>query len=257
MSGESGPRIASPSGRQGPMECPHDLRRVRRLKVASKRDNGAAPPRPDDRVLIAGILRALETGDSSTAQEHYRVLVEAYQERGYLLAYQILRNEPDAEDVVQESFVKAYLSLADFKGQSSFYTWFYRIVFNMALDLKRKVTRRRSVPASTVGAEGRDENAERFLDRVTADQSVGAGNVETPDSALERREQRALLQRELANLSDEHRAVITLRDIDGLSYEEIAQALSLPINTVRTKLYRARQRLMQIAAERGWDSLTE
>lgn len=81
-------------------------------------------------------------------KDAYRELMERYQDRVYRLAFEVLRNPEDAEDVVQESFVKAYLSLKNFRGQASFYTWLYRIVYNMAIDYKRRITRRGGNPLS-------------------------------------------------------------------------------------------------------------
>ena len=185
-------------------------------------------PAFDDRKLSA----QAKAGD----KEAYRLLVERYQERAYRLAFQVLRSQSDAEDVVQEAFVKAYLSLAKFKGDSRFYTWLYRIVYNMAIDVKRRGSRR------SWEAGGLEEDRLRVgrEEVVFGDESPSG-----PQDMLLRKEQARLIKETLGELSEEHRAVFVLREIDGLSYDEMAQVLGVSKGTVMSRLFYARKKLME------------
>lgn len=167
---------------------------------------------------------------SSGDREAFRGLVERYQGKLLRLVSQIVRSKEDAEDIVQESFVKAYLSLDSFRGQSSFYTWLYRIAFNMAIDFKRRVARRGGEPAPLEAID-----AARNVHAVTA--------VETPGDAIIRKEQAHVISKALDELSDEHKTVIVLREIDGLSYEDIARVTGVSKGTVMSRLHYARKRM--------------
>lgn len=167
---------------------------------------------------------------SSGDREAFRGLVEQYQGRILRFVTQLVRSREDAEDIVQESFVKAYLSLDSFRGQSSFYTWIYRIAFNMAIDFKRKVARR--------GGDGVE------LDEIDKAKHLGSvPHVALPSEALTRREQGESISKALAELSEEHKTVIVLREIDGLSYDEIARITGVSKGTVMSRLHYARKRM--------------
>lgn len=168
----------------------------------------------------------------------FRLLVEKYQVRAFAIAYEILRRREDAEDVVQESFVKAFLALPDFKGNSTFYTWLYRIVYNMAIDFRRKISRR--------GGEAReyDERLEAVVGVAAGAVAVGM-NQNAPDEFLYRKQQAGRISNVLASLSEEHRTVILLREIDGLNYEQIADVLNISKGTVMSRLHYARKKLQE------------
>jgi RNA polymerase sigma-70 factor (ECF subfamily) len=201
---------------------------------------GSASQNPSDEALVA----ATRTGD----RDAYKTLVERYQSRIFSMAFDIVKNREDAEDVVQESFVKAFLSLDKFKGESSFFTWLYRIAFNMAVDVKRKSARRggnhfeykESLGVSPSGDSG-----------VDTSETLGAPaqHVEGPHEALARKQAGQKIQAVLRELSEDHRAVITLREIDGLNYEEIAEALDIPRGTVMSRLFYARKALQKALRE--------
>lgn len=200
---------------------------------------------PPDEILVAATVR----GD----RDAYRTLVERYQGRIFSMALDILKSREDAEDVTQESFVKAFLSLNKFKGQSSFYTWLYRIAFNMAIDVRRKGARRggnhfeykESLGVSSSGT----------LESETAnDGIVGLGHVAGPHEALVRKQAARKMQEVFETLSEEHRAVVTLREIDGLNYDEISEALGIPKGTVMSRLFYARKALQKALAEFAPDS---
>ena len=170
----------------------------------------------------------------------FRELVERYQGRALGLALRVLRDEEMARDVVQDAFLKAYGSLDRFEGRSSFYTWLYRIVMNLCLDRRRRGRTRREV---------------EWNDALEAEEAVGAPALAdpgaAPDEALDRSQLRALRARALAELPDDARRTIELREIDGLSYQEIAQALGIPKGTVMSRLHYARRRLQTALRSAG------
>lgn len=186
-----------------------------------------------EREAEARLIEAVQRGD----RDAYRDLVDRYRRRVVALALEVTRSSEDAEDVAQETFVKAFLSLKDFKGQSSFYTWIYRIALNMAIDVRRKVARQGG-------------KALEFDERV----ALGASDLklaEEPDKTLERKQDAQVLEAALQELSEEHRIVLTLRELDGLSYDEIADVVGISKGTVMSRLHYARKRVQTSLAERG------
>ena len=174
----------------------------------------------DDARLIDLVL----SGDSAA----YSVLVRRYQDRLFTALVHIASSRDEAEDVAQEAFIQAFLKLASFERQSSFYTWLYRIAFNTAISRKR----RKRVESSI----------EQAKDAV-GDEPADRG--ERPDGRLLREERAELIQRALGELSEEHRAILVLREMEGCDYEEIAKILDLPVGTVRSRLHRARLQLKE------------
>jgi RNA polymerase sigma-70 factor (ECF subfamily) len=180
-------------------------------------------------------------------RDAYRQLVERHQGRLLRVALDIVKNREDAEDVVQETFVKAFLSLHNFKGDSSFYGWIYRICTNMAIDIRRKASRRG-------GTHVEYKESYSVKERSGSDASDGGPltipgqhlqTVEGPHDALVRKETGKKLQDVLTELSEEHREIIVLREIDGLDYEEIASVLGLPKGTVMSRLFYARKAMQK------------
>jgi RNA polymerase sigma-70 factor (ECF subfamily) len=186
-----------------------------------------------------------ELVDKARAGDHqaFRVLVERYQGRVYGMALRVLRNEDAARDAVQDGFLKAYGALDRFEGRSSFYTWLYRIVMNQCLDRKRRDRSDREVEWNDEVATGLEEG--------------GAMAATAPDVAAERGELREVLGRAIADLPEDARRTIQLREIDGLSYKEIAAALGVPKGTVMSRLHYARRRLQEALRAAGVDPLAE
>jgi len=139
------------------------------------------------------------------------------------------RNPADAEDATQETFIRAYRGLQHFRCESRFYTWLYRIASNCARNLLK--VRGRDVLYSTVELSD-DQTAARPPTRLR--------ELETPEELMITEEIRGMVNATLKRLSEEHRTVITLREIDGLSYKDIASAMSIPVGTVRSRVFRAR-----------------
>lgn len=177
----------------------------------------------------AELVRAAVAGD-----EHaFRELLERYKGRAFGVAVGIVGDPDEAMDVVQEAFVKAYYNLKDFRFGANFYTWFYRLLVNQAIDRLRKVGRAGQVPL--------DEG--RLADDDSAPEV--AVHPRTPEDLARDRELGDALERAIAALPEYHRAVILLREVDGLAYEEIAQAMDCSVGTVMSRLHYARARLKE------------
>lgn len=167
----------------------------------------------------------------------FESLVTAYERRVYSLALRSTGSEADAADITQEVFLRAYRSLDTFRGESGFSTWLYRITVNLCVDLARK-----NNPAESLD----DEQA------LEAPETRGAYQ---PETALANSELRRELDAALSLVSEEHRKIVILRDVAGMSYADIAAALELEEGTVKSRLARARAALRKILIERGNISL--
>jgi RNA polymerase sigma-70 factor (ECF subfamily) len=164
------------------------------------------------------------------------------------LISRLIRDQAEAEDVVQEAFIKAYRALPQFRGDSAFYTWLYRIGINTAKNYL--VTQGRRAPTST---EADVEEAETFDD---GDQ---LRDINTPESMLATKQIAETVNLAMEVLPEELRIAITLREIEGLSYEDIAEAMHCPIGTVRSRIFRAREAiaeklrpLLDTAGDKRW-----
>jgi RNA polymerase sigma-70 factor (ECF subfamily) len=166
--------------------------------------------------------------------------VERNRERAWRLALRILRNEEAAKDAVQEAFVKAYISLDRFEGRSRFSTWLHRLVVNQCIDMRRKEHAERRVDAED------GETLERF-----AASNADAPETPEPAAAALRGELREQLAEAIGELPDDARRTLILREVDGLSYAEIASALGVPKGTVMSRLHYARRRLRERLIEMG------
>ncbi len=179
----------------------------------------------DDRELVERIV----AGDHKA----FRVLVERYQRRVYSVAFGIVRNPDTAMDVTQDAFVKVYKHLPNFKGDSAFYTWMYRIVVNLCIDKKRKAKRAAEVDYDDAMSHG----AHRFTNGPT----LASIHIDSPQKALQRQELREHMSEALETLSEPHREILVLREVDGLSYEELSDVLEIPKGTVMSRLFHARK----------------
>ena len=178
----------------------------------------------DDSTLIAQTI----AGDL----EAFGSLIDRYQPRLFNAMVHFLRDQVDAEDVVQDAFVLAMTKLDSFKGNSQFYTWLYRIAHNAAISKLRK----KRPTVSLEGGKG-DESSPGF-----AIPDDGAA----PGERLEKEEQIQALMDGMERLSEQHRSILILREMEGMDYEAIAEVLQLPVGTVRSRLHRARSTLREI-----------
>lgn len=159
----------------------------------------------------------------------FDLLVIKYQSRALAIANRFLKDHAEAQDVAQESFIKAYRAIDSFRGDSAFYTWLFRIVVNTA---KNYLQARKRRPQSSLALD----DDEQFSDHVEA-----LHEMETPETKLVRDQLKSLIDETIAGLSEELKSAICLREFDGMSYEDIAQALDCPIGTVRSRIFRARE----------------
>lgn len=180
--------------------------------------------READQVLV----RRVQAGD----QAAFNLLVLKYQRKVLRLVSRIVRDPSEVEDVVQEAFVKAYRALPQFRGESAFYTWLYRIAVNTA---KNHLVSLGKQPIPMTDLTPDEDDTESFEAR-----SVVTDN-QTPESLLLSRQIAETVNRSIESLPAELRTAITLREIEGLSYEEIADAMNCPIGTVRSRIFRARE----------------
>jgi RNA polymerase sigma-70 factor (ECF subfamily) len=185
---------------------------------------------PDDRELVS----AAQRGD----REAFRLLFERYQRRAYGLAYGVLHNSDDAMDVVQDAFIKAHRYLNKFEGTSSFFTWLYRIVMNLAIDHIRKQRRHKAVDFTdaAISEQGGQVAEESLLPKMLG------GN---PGRALQDKEIRGRIEQALGELSENHRAVLVMREVEGLSYEEMAEVMDCSKGTIMSRLFHARRNMQK------------
>ena len=176
-------------------------------------------------VLDEELVRRVQRGDKTA----FDSLVRKYQHKITQLINRYVKDPDEALDVAQESFIKAYRALASFRGESAFYTWLYRIAINTA---KNHLAMRSRRPTDD---DIDFEQAEQF------DSGTRLRQLETPEGLLLTDELAGVIQSALNDLPDELRAAITLREFDGLSYEEIASVMECPVGTVRSRIFRARE----------------
>jgi RNA polymerase sigma-70 factor (ECF subfamily) len=184
-----------------------------------------------DREVDQQLVARAQRGDKRA----FELLVMKYQRKLGRLLSRWVRDPAEVEDVTQEAFIKAYRALPSFRGESAFYTWLYRIAINTAKNYLVALGRR--APTTT---DFDNEEAEGFED---AEQ---LRDTNTPESELEGKEIGAAVNRAVEALPEDLRTAITLREIEGLSYDEIASVMNCPIGTVRSRIFRARE---AIAAE--------
>ena len=179
------------------------------------------------------LVKKAQAGDTGAFDQ----LVSRYRNRIFGMIYNMVHNEQDAWDLAQDSFLKAWKSIAHFRGQSSCYTWIYRIVMNVTIDSLRKKQVRGS------GAEFDDAIQLREID--PASRTVPHADA-LPHERMEHKEIRSRIDAAIAQLSPEHRAVILMKEIADMQYDEIAESLGCSIGTVMSRLFYARKKLQNL-----------
>ena len=174
------------------------------------------------------LIRKAKQGDMLAFEE----LILKHEKIVYNLAFRMMNHSEDAMDISQEVFLKAYRSLSNFDERSAFSTWLYRITHNTCIDEIRKRKGKQ-----TYSLEEDLESEDGSMQRQVADDG------DTPEESLMRKEQKSEILRALDTLSEEHKAAIILRDVKGMSYEEIAEILELSLGTVKSRINRARNQL--------------
>jgi RNA polymerase sigma-70 factor (ECF subfamily) len=184
----------------------------------------------DERDLDRQLVERAQRGDKHA----FELLVSKYQRKLARLLGRFIRDPVEVEDVAQEAFIKAYRALPSFRGDSAFYTWLYRIGINTAKNYL--VAMRRRAPTTT---EFDSEDAEGF------DEGVQLRDINTPESAMMSKEIARTVDDTMEQLPEELRNAIALREIEGLSYEDIATIMNCPIGTVRSRIFRAREAIAE------------
>ncbi|MDE2400884.1 MAG: RNA polymerase sigma factor RpoE [Burkholderiales bacterium] len=182
----------------------------------------------------APLVERVQRGD----QRAFEMLVVKYERRIQRLIARMVRDVDLVEDIAQETFIRAYRALPNFRGESAFYTWLYRIAVNTA---KKALIGLRRDPLITESARGGGSDEEGENSRVENELTDG----ETPESIMASRQIADTVNMAIEALSDDLRQAITLREIEGLSYEEISEAMNCPIGTVRSRIFRAREAIAQ------------
>ncbi|MBV1931816.1 MAG: RNA polymerase sigma factor RpoE [Porticoccaceae bacterium] len=185
----------------------------------------ADKPQDTDKQLVARVKK----GDKRA----FDLLVLKYQYKIQAIVSRYINDREEVNDIVQEAFIKAYRAMGNFRGDSQFYTWLYRIAVNTAKNYL--VSRSRRPPASDIDAE----EAEYFTgsDRLK--------DVDTPENIIYRDELEAVVNEAIKNLPEDLRSAVTLREFEGLSYDDIATIMECPVGTVRSRIFRAREAIDQ------------
>jgi RNA polymerase sigma-70 factor (ECF subfamily) len=196
-------------------------------KSASKPKTDTAPA-TSDRDLVGRV----QTGDEVA----FRELFDRYHRRAFAVALGVVKNKQDALDIVQDAFIKVHRHIGNFQGSSSFYTWLYRIVMNLSIDHVRRTKKHRNLDYDDrVGRDAGDVAGDGALLPKILD-----GN---PSKTVLRRELTEAIQKALDELPEYHRAVIMLREVEGLSYEEMSSVLKVPKGTIMSRHFHARRKM--------------
>lgn len=191
-------------------------------------DTEATPAQAD--VPDTTLVLQAQKGDTAA----FDALVGRYRSRIFGMIYNMVHNEQDAWDLAQDSFVKAWKSIARFRGQSSFYTWIYRIVMNVTIDSLRK--------KQVKGGGAEFDDAIQLRDIDPASRTVPKADA-LPHEQMEQAEIQRRIDSAIAELTPEHRAVILMKEIEGMQYHEMAESLGCSIGTVMSRLFYARKKL--------------
>lgn len=197
-----------------------------------------------EREADQALVQRIQAGD----QQAFGLLVTKYQRKLMRLIMRLVRNPAEAEEVTQEAFIKAYRALPSFRGESAFYTWLYRIGINAAKNWLMANERRVSTLTNADNGEAEGYDSGELLH-----------DTDTPEHILMSRQIAETVNAAMDRLPEDLRIAVTLREIDGLSYEEIATATNCPIGTVRSRIFRAREAiaeelkpLLDVAPDRRW-----
>lgn len=207
-----------------------------------------APPAPaprtaaeaaaaEERAQERRLIRRLRRGD----EQAFATIVRTYQSRVFNMVFRMVGSREEAEDVAQDVFVTVFQSIDSFRGESKFSTWLYRVTVNHCKNRLKYLKRRRKHLGRPL-----DEIAEAELARGSGDHQAGYhANIPRPDEQVSGHQMERLIQREIAALDEEHRVLVVLRDIQGLSYQEIVEVTGLNIGTIKSRLHRARLALKE------------
>jgi RNA polymerase sigma-70 factor, ECF subfamily len=181
-------------------------------------------------LLDEPLVERVQNGD----QNAFRELFERYNRRAFAVAFGVVKNQQDALDIVQDAFVKVYRHIDGFQGSSSFYTWLYRIIMNLSIDHIRRSRRTTEF----------DDHLDNQVNDLTEPISSPLEDA-NPRRNIDRKELSEHIQQALNTLPEYHRAVILLREVEGLSYEEMSKILKVPKGTIMSRLFHARRKMQE------------
>ena len=212
---------------------------LEKLTTASERAQQLQDERQAARDAELPLIEAAKSGD---AQAFESLLLKS-QQKLFSLAVGMLHDRDDAKDAVQDTWIKAYKKIQDFQANASFGTWLYRICVNVCIDKQRSQKRRKKVGMDNIAPLSTHED--NLYTQVDVSPSIAGSN---PVQNLANQELGDKIQDGLKGLSEEHRSVLLLREVDGMSYDEISEALDIPKGTVMSRLYHARRNLQILLA---------
>ncbi|GAC1351193.1 MAG: hypothetical protein NVSMB1_01860 [Polyangiales bacterium] len=236
---EQNPHFAGPATKVPSRPPPPNPTNGEDFQRASARTRALKAARLGEAEVDLELVRRAQGGD----QAAFRSLVERHQRRAFAIALARVRNEQDARDIVQDAFVRVHKSLPAFQGASSFFTWLYRIVTNLSIDLVRRPGRNTDEldeerhRSSSPGAEPNDP---MWVSRIDGSDPV---------NVLRRKELAARMREAIDALPSYHKAVILMREVEGLSYEEMAVAMDVSKGTIMSRLFHARQKLQKALSD--------
>jgi RNA polymerase sigma-70 factor (ECF subfamily) len=181
------------------------------------------------------LVKRCQAGDTRA----FDALVTKYRNRIYSMAYHIIQNETEAWDISQEAFIKAWRAMGSFKSDATFYTWLYRITHNVCYDWMRK---------KKFESDGEFDDSEKEH-RVAAGAEAVPRGAPRPDQAMKNAELKVQIDWAISQLSADHRQIILLKEMDGLSYQEIANVMKCSLGTVMSRLFYARKKLQELLEE--------
>jgi RNA polymerase sigma-70 factor (ECF subfamily) len=184
------------------------------------------------------LIERCQSGDYTAFDE----LITVYRGKIYAMIFNMIRNDADAWDLSQDVFIKAWKALSKFEGRSAFYTWLYRIAHNVTYDWMRKKK-----------IEGAGEFNDEMLNEAEPGALTSPKVLDSPDQNLQRDELRNKITIAINSLSKDHREVILLKEVEGLSYQEIAESIGSSIGTVMSRLYYARKKLQETLKDNDYD----
>jgi RNA polymerase sigma-70 factor (ECF subfamily) len=206
---------------------------------------GGAPSKVSEEATTGGeqqgdreLVQRVQAGDESA----FKVLFDRYHRRAYAVAFGVVKNQQDALDIIQDAFIKVHRHIHNFQGSSGFYTWLYRIVMNLAIDHVRRSKKGKDLDY--------DDSVRRGEDNVAGDGTLMPRIMDgNPGKTVMRRELSQAIQDALEQLPEYHRAVILLREVEGLSYEEMSEILKVPKGTIMSRLFHARRKMQATLGE--------
>jgi RNA polymerase sigma-70 factor (ECF subfamily) len=230
--------VSSEGAGNKPMTAAERAARARALVAdAKKTATTVEERRAKERARDAELVDLARGGNSQAFQK----LVVAHQARLFSVAYGMLRDRDEAMDVVQDAFIKAHRKLPEFEGNAAFSTWLYRIAVNLCIDRKRADARRRKTDLDDAATRNLDDDP-LYAEAEYAPRMAGANPLRNSTD----KELGAQIGKAMAQLSEDHRAIVLLREVEGMSYEEIATTLGVPKGTVMSRLFHARKNLQRL-----------